>query len=900
MKVTILGGGNEVGASCIHVEIGKTALLIDAGMRMQGEDLLPALGLLEELKEPAAILVTHAHADHIGALPIIHSLFPTVPVYATPPTADLMGIMMKDAYKIMEARSRLMNTLLPYTMEQVTSLLDQLLIYPASGELRIGDAKITSYRAGHILGAVMYLIEADGERLLVTGDISFKAGRTIPGASVPRDIHPDVVIMESTYGNRAHTDRNTEEKRLAEHVAEVVSAGGFALIPAFALGRAQEVLLVLQDYMEKGLIPEFPIYVDGLVTPISGIYKRYPHYLKGPVAHRIRLNGDAFLTEGRCKAVHPKEREAVLSGKAGCIVASSGMLNGGASAWYAERLISGEKNAIFITGYQDEESPGRKLLALADGEERTLELNGTVYDAKCRIGKYGLSAHADANEMDRFIRTLEPTHTLLVHGDDEARLRLSEVLDNRYKPILVENGETYSFDKRKSGKGVKGKRFTPPDIHMNLKSKVGQVLLYQKETSGAWKFAICTGIHPKTNTLICQTVNGKPLRLPLQEVTEFLGHWNGPIDELKQLVEQVTSFSRPLLTAINWHRLQEGEFTFEDLVSQLDIEHTEVRLALAIALQGLPEKFRNVSKEVVMYSMTAETIRKLQKLELPIQGLQMNQMAAMEKVRALFADHPRFLRCGVQGMNTPDETIVVAFDFPDVIGEAERNEYEARVKLETGWNLSYSDAVRQDLLQQQVVELFGSHVGSPSIHLVDRLVTLAGTAPEGVEQLAEQFKQVTGFRLQFKGDGGSKPVQHQDVFKVCGEGNRMENNEAMEQAKLWAAKRSITLYKVGLKQDALELHFISPQIAMRHVSDMEELSWLTGRPITYAKNPKQNEIIRIAMELLPSDWHLQKNPSIHLDRLTVAVKLDSPADPEQFAKLDEKMIEMTGYHLEKK
>ena len=185
---------------------------------------------------------------------------------------------------------------------------------------------------------------------------------------MPRDIQPDVLIMESTYGNRTHSDRNTEENRLAKDVSEVIANGGFALIPAFALGRAQEILLILQDYMHKGLIPEFPIYVDGLVTPISKIYKQYPHFLKGQMAYRIKNNGDAFLTEGRCKAVHPKEREEILRGKPGCIIASSGMLIGGADSWYAQKLVSNEKNAIFITGYQDEESPGKKLLNIADGE----------------------------------------------------------------------------------------------------------------------------------------------------------------------------------------------------------------------------------------------------------------------------------------------------------------------------------------------------------------------------------------------------------------------------------------------------------------------------------------------------------------------------------------------------
>ncbi|MFK4998632.1 MBL fold metallo-hydrolase RNA specificity domain-containing protein [Bacillus sp. N9] len=210
---------------------------------------------------------------------------------------------------------------------------------------------------------------------------------------------------------------------------------------------------MLQDYMDKGLIPEFPIYVDGLVTPISKIYKNYPQYLKGtlPIIFEIM---EMFLREGRCKAVHPKEREQILQGKPGCIVASSGMLTGGASTWYAERLITNPQNAIFITGYQDEESPGKKLLNILNGTENQIELNGRVYPVQCRIGKYGLSAHADASEMDRFIQTLKPTHTLLVHGDDEARSQLAQKLNPRYKPLLVENGETYQFDRRKSGRGL--------------------------------------------------------------------------------------------------------------------------------------------------------------------------------------------------------------------------------------------------------------------------------------------------------------------------------------------------------------------------------------------------------------------------------------------------------------
>ncbi|GAY78405.1 metallo-beta-lactamase family protein, RNA-specific [Sporolactobacillus inulinus] len=440
MKISVLGGGSEIGASCLHIQIGKTNLIIDAGMRVHGDEPLPAIGMLDDLGKPDAILVTHAHADHIGALPVVHRIYPDVPIFANPPTADLMQIMMRDSFKIMTQRCMDRRTLIPYTKEQMEETLRALRLFPANGQMTVGDASVTLHRAGHILGAVMFTIETGEEKLLVSGDLSFKAGRTIPGAEVPTGSRPDALIIESTYGNREHSDRNTEEKRLADNVAEVIAAGGFALIPAFALGRAQEVLLILQDYMDRGLIPQFPIYVDGLVTPISKIYRRYPHYLKGPVAHRIQQNGDAFLTEGRCTAVEPKDREQVLKGKPACIVASSGMLIGGASVWYAERLVGSEKNAVFITGYQDEESPGRKLLSLAEGESRELELNGVVHQVKCRVDKYGLSAHGDAGELTRFISMIRPAKTLIVHGDDEARTALLERIDRRSHPLLTETG----------------------------------------------------------------------------------------------------------------------------------------------------------------------------------------------------------------------------------------------------------------------------------------------------------------------------------------------------------------------------------------------------------------------------------------------------------------------------
>ncbi|MBP3040586.1 MBL fold metallo-hydrolase [Bacillaceae bacterium Marseille-Q3522] len=904
MKISVLGGGSEVGASCLHIEIAGTNLLIDAGMRMHSENLLPALGMVENLGNPEVVLVTHAHADHIGALPIVHSLFPAVPIYATPPTADLMKIMMKDSYKIMEQRCRETNTLPPFSKEQINKVLESLLLYPASGKLRIGNVRITSFRAGHILGAVMFLIEGEGETLLVTGDLSFKAGRTIPGAQVVQDIQPDVVIMESTYGNRQHVDRNTEENRLAIDVAEVVAGGGFALVPSFALGRAQEVLLILQDYMDKGLIPEFPIYVDGLVTPISRIYKQYPQYLKGPVSHRIRKHGDVFLTEGRCKAVEPKEREAVLKGKPGCIVASSGMLTGGASSWYAERLVSQDKNAIFITGYQDEESPGKKLLNVADGEENQLELNGTSYEVKCRVGKYGLSAHADANEMNRFIQSLKPTYTLLVHGDDEARNQLSGLIDNRYQPILVENGESYPFAKRKSGKGVRGKRYRDRG-NAFMHSKIGTILLYEKVGEASLKLAICMGVHERTKTFVCQTLKSKLVKLRLDQVVETVDYWNRSIDELKEVADRVLTFSRPYLEHLNWQVLPERSLSLTDIFQALETDSIENKLAIALALQALPaDKKVNVPGETVEYLIDEEAKEQLTNLALPIQGLAVNPALAMDIVRQLLGGHPRFIRCGVDDLGTEMERITIYFDFPDAVSEAEKKEFAEKIRLQTGWKVDFSASIRQDLLQTEITKLFGHSTGSPSIHLADRKIVLSGQKPEEAAEKLKQFQETTGFILQFNDDQGAGQTDHQPVnlIHVQPVGKKMENNEAIAEAKKWAEKRGLTIYKTGIKQSqggkVMEVHFISPQIAKQHEADLEELSYLIGFPVTYAMNPKQNEIIRYTVEAIPGSWELKKNPSLHIDKAVVSVKLAAEPDESEENAIRKKIKNATGYTLE--
>jgi Cft2 family RNA processing exonuclease len=917
MNITILGGGNEIGASCLHVEINGTRLLIDAGMRMHQDDPLPALGMLEELGGVDAILVTHAHADHIGALPVAAAMYPDARVYATPPTMDLMRVMMQDSYRILEARCKQEQRLIPYTEQQMGNFLNSVLAFPARGRLAVGGVEVTAYRAGHILGAVMYGISGGGERLLVTGDISFRAGRTIPGVKVPYDFKPDVVVMESTYGNRIHTDRNAEEKRLADHVAEVVAGGGFALIPAFALGRSQEVLLILQDYMEKGLIPSFPIYVDGMVTPICRIYRGYPQYLKGPVAHRIRQNEDAFLNEERCIAVRDvKHREQILQGKPGCIVASSGMLIGGASLWYAEKLIQDEKNAIFITGYQDEESPGRKLLALAEGSDRTLEIKGVTHQVRCRVDKYGLSAHADAMEMVRFIEELNPGHTLLVHGDDDARFRLAERIDSRFGPILTENDNPYRFDPSKTGKVRRNGNARYSQQQTSLDQWTGHLLLLRDDKQLLYP-AICLGIHAKTRTLVCQTLHKKTsIKITPGEIVETLGVWDRSILDIEEPLLSVARYSRPLLEQIDWMLLEEGRnYTLEDACTALGMLEPDQKLATALALQALPEtNIYHVNRDgfaLPFYIVDKQAIAALRDLQLPVQGIRMDTAAALDIAREQLQDHPRFIRCGGEGLNSSDPGIIIYFDFPDAVGAEERNEIAASISVQTGWHVRFSDSVRQDQMVQLVRTMLGSVLAgsNPSIHQHDKKVIVNISPPGNWNKIQKQFSDLTGYNLQLKKDKSHSPTPAPAPSREADHAlpaNRqpMKLNEAMQEVRRWAEEISAVIYKAGVHQGAngpyMELHFISPQVAERYSAAMEQLADRVGMPVSYTRNPKQNEILAVTKEWIPLSWGVMKNPSIHTDKLTISVKLpsDTTINESELEKIKAAILEITGYELE--
>ncbi|GHO96677.1 hypothetical protein KSF_067250 [Reticulibacter mediterranei] len=450
MQVIFVGGASGVGASCLAIELANQWIIVDAGVRVERTmDPLPDLSLLEG-KDIRAIFVTHAHADHIGALPLVHRAFPTVPIFASRATGLLMEVMLADAVKVMTKRAAEEMELPLYPQQLVASMLNCVRPLPVGEPFTLPmlpGVTIHASRAGHIAGAVSLSFVAPDGTLVVSGDLSLTAQRTVLGAAQPPVERCDLLVMESTYGARLHPNRQAEEGRLAQAVAEGLERGGHVLIPCFGLGRGQEILLILQDAQEKGQIPLFPIYVDGLVRRICSTYLLMPEALTPRLQRQIRKGYMPFTGQNVTFVGSDRDRDRFLAGPPACFLSSSGMLTGGPSVKYAAHLASDPRASILITGYQDEEAPGKKLLDLADQKSSTLDLNGQQVEVRCHVARYSLSGHADGHELANFASALHPRRIALVHGDDEARSALRDLLQET-EVLLPKNGAALTIEKK--------------------------------------------------------------------------------------------------------------------------------------------------------------------------------------------------------------------------------------------------------------------------------------------------------------------------------------------------------------------------------------------------------------------------------------------------------------------
>ncbi|MGY0500612.1 MBL fold metallo-hydrolase [Nocardia sp. FBN12] len=416
IALTPLGGGTDIGGSCMLVTAGDVRILIDAGMRVNKridqagpEDIDVALaGPL------AAIVITHAHNDHAGYVPALTAIYPTVPVICTPETAAILPTMWSDSVRVFD-RSR---------GNHVGS--DEPLAEPPYGDAQVHAAQrrikevqcgrvveiaagvtVTLFPAGHILGAAGVVVCAGPNRVTVTGDVSDLAQISVPGLVVPDAARgSDLLVIESTYCGQHSSNREAEVEKFVRMVSETVgdpANGGRVLVPAFALGRAQEVALTLRNRL-----PDVPVLIDGMAKDIARIYEEQTARSARP----LKIYGD------QVSAVQPGAREQLLrTFRRGVIVTTSGMLTAGPAVTWARSILPDPNAALLLAGYQDEESPGFELLELAKATRRaTFVLDREELVVNARVTKFGLSAHADRRGLSSIITEVGATEVMLVHG----------------------------------------------------------------------------------------------------------------------------------------------------------------------------------------------------------------------------------------------------------------------------------------------------------------------------------------------------------------------------------------------------------------------------------------------------------------------------------------------------
>lgn len=398
MQLRFLGACQEVGRSAIAVKNANSQILMDYGVMINHDVGFPVHISPKDLD---AIVLTHAHLDHSGLIPLIYLHNARLPVYGVEPTFKLTRVLVRDMIK-------LSGYYLPFEYIDLESMMNHTVPVEYYSKFRVGDADVTLVNAGHIPGSAQVIAESDGKRVLYTGDFNLIPTHLVPGADrAYKDL--DAIIIESTYALEDHPDRAQSEQNFVLACKEIVERGGTVLVPAFGVGRSQEIICMLADYNFS-----YPVFVDGMALDAIRMLEEHPGSLRDDEQFKRAMRQAEQIKDWQDR------RRAART--AGVIVSPAGMLKGGASVFYMENIAHGEDNGIFLVSYQVQGSPGRILL-----DEGRFILHGKARKVKARVEKYDFSSHGGKTQLQETLRELDKrTHVFVVHGDESNCQRLAE------------------------------------------------------------------------------------------------------------------------------------------------------------------------------------------------------------------------------------------------------------------------------------------------------------------------------------------------------------------------------------------------------------------------------------------------------------------------------------------
>lgn len=420
----------EIGANCYVLDAGGKRIILDCGLhpKFDGEEAMPNLPLIAD-ETVDAIVLSHAHQDHLGSLPILMRRQSNAPVFMTEATRQLSDIMLHNSVNVMLKKKEEGVREYPlFTHREVDRCTKRWRGIPLhqkfdlTGE-RIGpddDAEVTIelYNAGHILGSVGTLIRAGGKKIFYTGDVNFEDQSVMQAARFPEE-PLDVLIIETTRGDRPTPDgfsRAAECEHLAESIRETFARGGSVMMPLFALGKTQELLAMFFDFRKRGWLKrDTPIYIGGLGAKLSEVHDKLAH-------HAPRLRHELQLLDSVAPFVVAGQQAQTLPFKPSRIYAlSSGMMTEKTlSNSFARHVLSDPKNLLVFVGYADPDSPAGKILATEPGGMVQLNPDIAPQELNCRVEKFNFSGHASRESLRAYANKVTPKKIILVHGDDEA------------------------------------------------------------------------------------------------------------------------------------------------------------------------------------------------------------------------------------------------------------------------------------------------------------------------------------------------------------------------------------------------------------------------------------------------------------------------------------------------
>jgi KH/beta-lactamase-domain protein len=435
-----LGGVKQVGRSCFIVMTSESKVMLDCGINPAEPESLSAFPRLDcfnfNFDELDAVIISHAHIDHQGFLPTLFKYGFNGPVYCTEPTLPLMTLLQMDSVKIAKSNG----TYLPFEVRDVHEVIKHCITIPYGKPTDISpDITITLNNAGHIMGSATVHLNISGvHNILYSGDYKYAKTQLLDGTL---SIYPRVetLITESTYGNS--TDVMPEQavvyRTFTDNINRTLTGGGKVLIPVPAVGRAQEIMLVLDKEMREGRLMESPIYIEGMISEASAVHMSYAHYLGYDVRKSVSQGINPFQSEYFTVVNGPANRADVLNEEAPSIImATSGMLEGGPSVEYFKEIAPSDRNRIIFVSYQINGTLGRRVLDGTMNEASMLDKNGKlkVIPVRCETKRIdGFSGHSDFNQIMNFVSRVKPKRVLVNHGEKSKSESIASAVHYRYK-----------------------------------------------------------------------------------------------------------------------------------------------------------------------------------------------------------------------------------------------------------------------------------------------------------------------------------------------------------------------------------------------------------------------------------------------------------------------------------